>query len=122
MKTLVCAFLIAVFAMTALAADVTGKWTGSFLAEGQDPSNAYVILKQTGTSVTGSAGPDEGQQWPLTNGKLVGNKLTGEVSSPDGMVFKLDLTLEGDRISGDVAMTQEGHTIKGKIDVKRAKS
>ena len=102
MKTLVCVCLIAVFAMTVLAADVTGKWTGSFSPEGQDPSNAIVFLKQTGTSVTGSAGPDEGQQWPLTNGKLVGNKLTGEVSSPDGMVFKLDLTLEGDRISGDV--------------------
>ena len=122
MKTLVCTFLFAMFAMTALAADVTGKWTGSFSPEGQDPSNATVILKQTGTSVTGSAGPDEGQQWPLTNGKLVGNKLTGEVSSPDGMVFKLDLTLDGDRITGEVAMTHDGQTMKGKIDLTRAKS
>jgi len=122
MKTLVVALLVAVFAMTALAADVSGKWTGSFAAEGQDPSNAYVILKQTGTSVTGSAGPDEGQQWPLTNGKLVGNKLTGEVSSPEGMVFKLDLTLDGDRISGDVAMIHEGQTVKGKLDITRVKS
>lgn len=122
MKTLICTFLFAVFAMTALAADVTGKWTGSFSPEGQDASNAIVFLKQSGTSVTGSAGPDEGTQWPLSDGKLVGNKLTGTVSSPDGMVFKLDLTLTGDRISGDVAMTHDGQTMKGKIDVTRAKS
>jgi hypothetical protein len=122
MKTLVCTFLFAVFAMTALAADVTGKWTGTFSPEGQDSSSAIVLLKQTGTSVTGSAGPDEGTQWPLSDGKIVGNKLTGTVSSPDGMIFKLDLTLDGDRISGDVAMTHDGQTMKGKIDITRAKS
>ena len=122
MKTLICTLLTAVFAMTALAADVTGKWAGSFAPEGQDPSNAVVFLKQTGTSVTGSAGPDDGQQWPLSDGKLVGNKLTGTVSSPDGMIFKLDLTLEGDHIKGDVLMTHDGETMKGKIDVTRVKS
>jgi len=119
MKTLVCMLLGAVFAMTALAADVSGKWAGTFVPEGEDSSKAFVILKQTGTSVTGSAGPDEGQQWPLTDGKLVGNKLTGTVSSPDGMVFKLDLTLDGDRIKGDILMTHDGQTMKGVIDVTR---
>jgi len=122
MKTLVCALLIGAFAMTALAADLTGKWTGSFVPEGQDSSPAVVFLKQSGSSVTGSAGPDEGQQWPLSDGKLVGNKLTGTVKSPDGLLFKLDLTFNGDRISGDVAMIQDGQTIKAKIDVTRAKS
>ena len=122
MKTFLCAFLFAVFAMTALAADVTGKWAGSFSPDGGDPSPAFVILKQTGTSVTGTAGPEEGQQWPLTNGKLVGNKFTGEVSSPDGMVIKLDLILEGDHIKGDAAIVHDGQTIKGKIDVARVKS
>ena len=122
MKTLVCTLAIAFFAMTAMAADVTGKWSGSFAPEGQDPSGAFVVLKQSGTTLTGSAGPDEGQQWPLSNGKIQGNKITGDVTSPDGVVYKLDLVVEGERIKGNVNATREGQTIKATVDLQRAKS
>jgi hypothetical protein len=122
MKTLVYTLLIALFTMTAMAADVTGKWSGSFAPEGQDPSNAFVILKQTGTTLTGSAGPDEGQQWPLSNGKITGNKITGDVTSPEGMVFKLDLVLEGDHIKGAVNSTRDGQTMKATVDLTRKKT
>jgi len=122
MKTLVCTLLIALFAMTAFAADVTGKWSGTFAPEGQDPSGAFVVLKQSGTTLTGSAGPDEGQQWPLANGKIAGNKITGEVTSPDGVVYKLDLVVDGDHIKGDVTAIREGQSMKGKVDVARQKS
>jgi hypothetical protein len=122
MKTLACIVLIALFVMTAMAADVTGKWSGSFAPEGQDPSGAFVILKQTGATLTGSAGPDEGQQWPLSNGKITGNKITGEVTAPDGVVYKLDLMLEGDHIKGDVNAIREGQTMKAKVDLTRKKS
>lgn len=122
MKTVFCALSIALFAMTAMAADVSGKWSGSFAPEGQDPSGAFVILKQTGATLTGSAGPDEGQQWPLSNGKITGNKITGDVTNPDGMVFKLDLVLEGDHIKGEVNASREGQTIKAKVDLTRQKT
>jgi len=122
LKTVVCTLLIALFAMTAMAADVTGKWSGSFVPEGQDPSGAFVILKQAGSTLTGSAGPDEGQQWPLTNGKITGNKITGEVTSPEGMIFKLDLVLEGDHIKGDANATRDGQPMKAKVELTRQKS
>jgi hypothetical protein len=122
MKTLVCTLLIALFTMTAMAADVTGKWSGSFAPEGQDPSGAFVILKQAGTTLTGSAGPDQSQQWPLTNGKITGNKITGEVTSPEGLVFKLDLVLDGDHIKGDASATRDGQAMKAKVDLTRQKS
>jgi hypothetical protein len=122
MKTLVCTLLLSLFALTALAADATGKWTGTFAPEGDNPSGAFVVLKQAGTTLTGSAGPDEGQQWPIKNGKIAGNKITGEVTSPEGMVFKLDLTLDGDKIKGDVNATRDGQAIKAKIDLTRQKS
>ena len=122
MKTLVCTLLIALFAMTAMAADVTGKWKGSFAPEGQDPSGAFAILKQSGTTLTGTAGPEEDRQWPLVNGKVVGNKVTGEVTSPDGIVFKLDLVLEGDHLKGDVNGMRDGQPMKAKIDLTRVKS
>ena len=52
----------------------------------------------------------------------MGNKITGEVTSPEGHVFKLDLVLEGDHIKGDVNGTRDGQAIKAKIDLTREKS
>jgi hypothetical protein len=121
MKTFACAFLLTVFAVCALAADVTGKWSGTFEPEGQSPSNCVVILKQAGSKVTGSAGPDEGEQWPLSDGKIEGNKLTGNVTSPDGVVYKLDLVLQGDHVKGNVLVMNGRESMKAKVDVVKAK-
>lgn len=121
MKTLAYTLLLCLAAMTAMAADITGKWSGTFAPEGDNPSGAYAILKQTGTTITGSAGPDEGQQWPLTEGKLQGNHLTGVVTSPEGMVFKLDLTVTGDKISGQANGSRDGQPMKGKLELSRVK-
>ena len=121
MKTLVCALLIAVCAMTAMAADVSGKWSGTFTPDGQDPQPAFLILKQAGTSVTGSGGPDESQQWPISNGKVAGSRITGDVTGPDGTVYSVDLTLEGDHLKGELSFKREGQAAKAKMDVARAK-
>jgi len=98
MKTFVCMLTIAALAMTAMAADVSGKWSGTFTPEGQDASAAFMVLKVSGTTLTGSAGPDENQQWPISGGKVEGNKLSGQVTSPDGATYKFTLTVEGEHI------------------------
>jgi hypothetical protein len=122
MKTLAFTLLLCLAAMTAFAADVTGKWTGTVSPDGESPSSAYLIVKQSGATLTGSAGPAEDQQWPLTNGKIQGNHITGEVTSPEGMVFKLDITVDGDKMTGQANTTREGQTMKVKIELTRAKS
>jgi hypothetical protein len=122
MKILVCTLIIAALAITAMAADVSGKWTGTFTPEGQDAGQAFMILKQSGTTLTGSAGPDENQQWPISTGKVEGNKISGQVTSPDGAIYKFVLTLEGDHIKGNVEANANGQSIKGMLDVTRAKS
>jgi hypothetical protein len=122
MKTLAYALLLCLAAMTAMAADVTGKWSGTISPEGHDPSNAYLIVKQSGATLTGSAGPDEGQQWPLTNGKIEGNKITGDVTSPDGVVYKVELTVDGDRMTGRATAIRDGETMKAKLELSRVKS
>jgi hypothetical protein len=122
MKSLVFTILFALCAMTALAADVSGKWSGTFTPEGQEASNAYVVLKQAGTSVTGTGGPNAEEQWPLTNGKIEGNHLTAQCTSPDGVVYKIDVTVDGDKARGEVTATQEGQAMKGKIELSRVKS
>jgi hypothetical protein len=109
--------------LSAAAADVTGKWTGSFKVtsgDGQDET-ALLVLKQTGMVITGTVGPNEDEQHTITKGSIDGDKITLEVVEAETRV-RLDLVLTGERIVGDVAVNgEEGRGIKGKIDVKRAK-
>ncbi len=121
MRILVCLTMLVLLAVAMPAADVNGKWSGSFTVAGGDTSSALIVLKQSGTTVTGTAGPDDAEQWPLT-GKIEGNKLTGEVKNPNGMVYKFVLTVSADTLKGNVdATSPEGEPMKGTLDLTRAK-
>lgn len=126
MKPLLCLFLFLTLVMSAAAADITGKWSGTFAILGPDgqpgTSNAaMMIVKQNGSTLTGTGGPDENEQWPLRNGKVIGNKITAEVTSPDGVVYALTMTIAGDKVSGEMLITQGGQTQKSKIEFTRMK-
>lgn len=123
MKTLILTFLLSALA---LAADVSGKYTGTFTAIGPDgqpdESEVLIILKQSGTEVTGSGGPDALQQFPIRNGKIAGNTITAEAVSPDGPVYKLTLTVAGDKLTGNVDVSlPDGGGYKAKLAVTRIK-
>ena len=123
MKTILSTFVLAMLlAWTASAADVSGRWTGSFTPDSGDPGTAYVILTQSGTKITGTGGPDASEQWPGLQGTIQGNKVSFEVkSASDGTVYKCDLVLEGDHLKGDVSFTPAGgQPGKGKLDLSRA--
>lgn len=122
MKTiLLCLILSMALAFTAAAADINGKWTGSFTAEGGDSGTAYLILKQAGTTLTGSGGPDANEQWPGLQGTVSGNKISFQVkSASDGTVYKCELVLDGDHLKGDVVFTPaDGQPGKAKLDLSR---
>jgi len=111
-------------AMTAAAADVTGKWSGTFVIMGPngpmgDSNPAFLVLKQSGSTLTGTAGQDENEQWPIDNAKIEGNKITGSVSPSDGATYTVSLTVDGDRMTGEVTISQGGQTMKAKIELKR---
>jgi len=123
-KLLTCIFLVLALAMTAAAADVTGKWSGTFVVMGPngpagDPNPAFLILKQSGSTLTGSAGQDESEQFPIDNPKIEGNKITGSVSPSDGATYTVTLTVDGDKMTGEVTISEGGQTMKGKIELKR---
>jgi hypothetical protein len=121
MRIFVCVFLMAALSFCALAADVSGKWTGTFTSGDGGNGGVLAVFKQAGTSVTGTAGPEE-QQWPIQNGRMEGDKVTFEVkSADDGTVYKCQLTLAGDTLKGDVTATREGQVMKGRLDLTRAK-
>ena len=124
MKLLSCILLMLALAITAAAADVTGKWSGTFTVTGPDGSAgdsnpAFLILKQSGTTLTGTAGGDEAEQFPIENAKIENNKITGTVNSSDGATYTVSLTVDGDRMTGEVTVSQGGQTMQGKIELKR---
>jgi hypothetical protein len=121
MKTLLCTLILALSAATAFAADVTGKWPGTFTPEGQEAQPALIVLKQTGDTLTGTGGPDENQQWPIANGKIDGDKVTFDLNAPNNMVLKMSLVLDGDKLKGEMSMSREGQTMKAKLDLAKAK-
>ena len=58
-KHFVFALILIASALTATAADVTGKWDGTFTRENRDQGSALLILKQTGYVVTGTGGEND---------------------------------------------------------------
>jgi len=127
MKTLICLLLLT--GLTLSAGELTGKWRGKFditnAAGESKPDEAYMDLKVDGTKVTGTAGPNEDQQWTIKNGKLEAGKLTFEVV-PEGdggghgsIVF--DLVFDGDTIRGSASGSGDnGEKMSAKVELKRA--
>ena len=84
-------------------------------------SGAVLNLKQTGSEVTGSVGPNEEEQTVIQKGKIEGNRITMEAEH-HGRTIKFDLVLAADRITGDASVSAEdGQTAKAKVDVTRTK-
>ena len=118
--------LAALWVAVAAGADVSGKWSGSFKSTNPDgetrDGTALLILKQTGSEITGSVGPDDGEQHAITKGKIEGDKISLE-STDGGMTIKLELVVSGERITGDATANGEGgRTMKAKLDLARMKA
>jgi len=121
MKVLVGLILTATLA---LAADVSGTWSGSFVATGPDgqqhDNGVTLVLKQAGGEITGTAGPSADHQMPIQKGTIDADKIALEVAVGDG-TFKFDLALEGEHIKGTVTAQMGEQHMSGKVDVTRAK-
>ena len=127
MKVLACFLLLLGLALSAAAADITGTWSGSFNITGPGgetkESDALLVLKQNGSEITGTVGPNEDQRHPIAKGKIEGNKITLETAGGDDHpAIKFELVLEGDHIKGDASGSHDGQTMKAKLDVTRVKS
>jgi hypothetical protein len=107
------------------AADISGKWSGIIefqRDDGNRTDTAYFDLKQTGTQVTGSAGPSADQLIPLKNAKFEADTLSFEAVHDNGDISNVTIVLriEGDRLKGDVKISRGGETRTAKLDVKKA--
>ena len=110
--------LIAIMALPVIAADVSGRWSGTmeFPSGGGDNNSfpVYFVLTQKGAVVTGTGGPQASEQFPITNGKIEGAKVTFEIPRSKPLTFLL--TLAGDKMSGDV---KKKDSPSGTVSVQR---
>ena len=101
--------------------NISGKWSGSFeihKPDGQvEQSTALLILKQTGDTVTGTVGPNEEDQLPVKEGKVVGSEIQLNAETRDGEPIVFHLHLEGYHLKGDVTSETPDGKITAKIDV-----
>ena len=120
MKTLLGSLLLFIF--TLAGTELTGKWTGSFDVTGPDgetkKDHAFMNLKQNGDELTGTAGPSEERQWPISKGKIEGDKVTFEVQT-DEPLLKFDLRLIDGHLKGEARGEKDGKTMKAALDLTR---
>ena len=110
------------------AADLTGKWTGSFNPTGPDGQShedvVYMDLKQTGTELKGQVGPSETKNWAIVKGKIDGTKVNFDVEMTEGAqaaIISFTLTLVDNHLKGNAAVEVNGQKMTAVVDVTRSK-
>jgi hypothetical protein len=87
--TLVLGFLL--LAVSALAADVDGKWTGTISTPNGDFPQTFTF-KADGAKLSGSLEFMPGMAIPIADGKVDGNNISFSVTLDFGMPFTLTYT------------------------------
>jgi hypothetical protein len=83
----------------------SGTWSGSFdihFADGRVANDtAWLVLQQSGETVTGTVGPKAAEQGPLREASVSGNELRFVADSTTGKVLNFVLKREGEGLSGE---------------------
>ena len=123
MPRLITAFTLAlVIAGSMFAADVTGQWSGTVLAktpDGDHPDAVFMSLKQTGSVITGTAGPSADRQSEIKEGKIDGSQIQFKVAVGDATAF-IHLKLDGDTLKGQADVDTPDGKVSAALDLKRA--
>ena len=89
--------------------------------DGQTREDAvYMVLKQSGSELTGTAGPNANQQWPILKGKIEGDKVTFEVQTDEPLI-RFDLTLAEGHLKGNAKAEHQGRSMQAVVDAQRQK-
>ena len=116
---LACAVLMTAMAGAALAADITGNWTGT-----TDQFSLKFTFKQDGEKLMGNVTGPQGDPLPITDGKVQGDKVSFTVKVDMGgntMKITHEGTIKGDEISLTTKMEGGGDFGGGPMTLKRVK-
>jgi hypothetical protein len=121
MKLLLISLLLT---LSISAAGFDGKWIGSFTdsAGGTAPDPFFLVLKQDGKALTGTAGPKAEEQMPISNGKLDGDTVTFDLDA-GGFSMHFTLALADEHLKGEVKAKAKAEGVNeqhsAKVDVTR---
>jgi hypothetical protein len=116
MRKTLLAFLL--FALSAAAMDLTGRWWGEAVTNGE-AHPVYISLLQQGTTLTGTGGPSPTDQDVVQHGKIEGNKVAFDVVPGGRSPLHFELTNDGDRLNGTVQVTRNGQIVTGKVSLRK---
>jgi hypothetical protein len=112
----------------ALAADVSGRWTGTIAVK--DVASGAIIttpveieFNQQASTISGKIGRSrDNDAVPIQNARIEGNRIYFEASSDETTgPCKFTLTIAGDSMEGDMIGAIESEDITGKVKITRLK-
>lgn len=116
-------FVVATSALGAQTANVAGRWSGAFdtvhAGGSVERGSALLLLKQDGTTVSGTAGDSEAHQSPIANGVVDGEHVRFDLVVNPQMTAKFDLVVDGDHLHGSATGVPVGEGAKVVVDVRR---
>lgn len=114
--------LVVVLLASMTAADVAGKWSGTFKVDGGDHDVPQLfILKQQGMTITGSGGPNAGEQYPIEDGHVEGNELRFTLTTGEWR-FEYDLKqTEADVLKGEIKLKSADDSRSAKVSLTKVK-
>jgi hypothetical protein len=83
-KSILVFTLIAAFACVAVAADVTGKWVAQVPGRDGQAREVTYTFKQDGDNLTGTMSGRQGQELPISDGKVSGDTISFTVTMTMG--------------------------------------
>jgi len=110
-------------ALALSGSDLTGKWSGTIeIADEGATTPVSVQFVQKADVLSGKIGrTGGGEEENIRNGKVDGKKVSFEVNSAHGLM-KFALTLEEDRLEGEMKGTVDDGEIVGKVKLAREKA
>ena len=120
-KRVVLLALLLIAPVAGAQTDLTGTWSGPFvmMVDGDSHDDfATMVLKQKGTELTGTAGPNAERQWPIMKGKVDGASAEFDVQA-EGPIIHFSLKLVDGHLKGDVMGDLEGKKLTGTVDLQR---
>ena len=127
---LICALtLMPPVASAQTATSVAGNWEGTFtfMKDGKvmDTDPVHLKIKQEGTAVSGTGGPNADRQFPMEKVKYASAKgvttLSFQVTAPNQLTIAFDLKLGDGTLKGTAVGTRDGETNNAVVELKLLK-
>lgn len=119
-KALVLTGLIATFSLAALAADLSGTWTGIFHTREGGAFETNLVLKASGDALTGTFQQGNNDEIQIENGKVNGDQVTFSVTRGSGdKTRKINFTGKVDGANMKLTVQPEGATRTQEIDLTK---